>query len=591
MVVIKKNMIVSRVVEISKKRKMMYSTIIALIYVCLIVNLGGDLFDYRRTSSIVSVSYLTAIIAICAFTFSHKSTVQILIPDILFVGYFLFAAFKNNMDFNINQLGDITLLLLYLSIRQIGSFKYRFLYAILLVSCFALSLFGYLQYANIVAIPNESYRVTGPFYNPAPYGALISIFLSTIAAVLIVSRGKVFLYTSICVSLFSIPALILSESRSAWLALIITSLSIILYKQKNKLMQLPAHTKSVWIVISLTTIALLCISLYHLRPESAKGRLLIWKISLEMIQDNPIRGLGYNGFQANYMNYQSEYFRHGKGSKTEKYLAGSVVSAYNEPLRITVEYGIVGLILYLSFIYIVIFRTHGKSVLFSAAKAAIIAYIIFGLFSYPNRIFSLQVFGVMSFALLLNTQNGTNVTVYFEKLNASLLRNTRCVLLLFALLLASSTFRLHTAYQRFQSLQNNPPENISEYLEELESVMSGDALFLQNFCVMVNHRVDHDLLLDKLNRTIQLSPSNTLYRMKGDCLNWMNRYEEAEHTYWKAHYMTPSQQQARASLVQLYLKQNKKVEAKKLTNQILNEKAKINGIDTYILHQELESIH
>lgn len=53
-----------------------------------------------------------------------------------------------------------------------------------------------------------------------------------------------------------------------------------------------------------------------------------------MIKKTFVTGLGYNSFEANYMNYQGEYFKQGKGDETEKYLAGNVVSAYNEPIRI-----------------------------------------------------------------------------------------------------------------------------------------------------------------------------------------------------------------------------------------------------------------
>lgn len=76
-------------------------------------------------------------------------------------------------------------------------------------------------------------------------------------------------------------------------------------------------------MISLFAVFILsCLLLYHVRPESVKGRLFIWKVSSEMIKKTFVTGLGYNSFEANYMNYQGEYFKQGKGDETEKYLAG-----------------------------------------------------------------------------------------------------------------------------------------------------------------------------------------------------------------------------------------------------------------------------
>lgn len=147
--------------------------IIAAILVCLVFNLCAGLFDSQRTSSIISVSYLIALFCIRTTFFRVKKSVRIQIPDILFVCYFIFAAFKNDTDFNLNQLGDIIILLLYICIRMTDALDYKFLYIIILCLTVALSFYGYLQCAGVLLVRNKEYLMTGPFYNPAPYGALI----------------------------------------------------------------------------------------------------------------------------------------------------------------------------------------------------------------------------------------------------------------------------------------------------------------------------------------------------------------------------------------------------------------------------------
>ena len=562
--------------------------IIAAILVCLVFNLCAGLFDSQRTSSIISVSYLIALFCIRTTFFRVKKSVRIQIPDILFVCYFIFAAFKNDTDFNLNQLGDIIILLLYICIRMTDALDYKFLYIIILCLTVALSFYGYLQCAGVLLVRNKEYLMTGPFYNPAPYGALICFFISIIITVVITIPEKAHKHVSLCVIGFSLPALALSASRAAWLASGAVLLFMFLLKSKNKLRQLPRSIGRLCVISLFAVFILSCLLLYHVRPESVKGRLFIWKVSSEMIKKTFVTGLGYNSFEANYMNYQGEYFKQGKGDETEKYLAGNVVSAYNEPIRIMIEYGLIGLSIYMLLACFVLFRTQQRETVSMAAKMVISAYILFGLFSYPNKIFSLQVLAVISFACLLNERKDkVTYQLRFGFLHRSIIGLPFAFI---SLGLLFNTIRFHYAYQEFQSLLETNRTNITAKLNELVPILSGDYLFLQNYCVLAKDIVEEKTLLEKLDKAISLSPSTTLYRMKGDCLYWHNRYEEAETFYWSAYYMLPSNQWARARIAMLYLKQGKRKEAEQLTASILKERIKSHGFDTFLLRQEMKEV-
>lgn len=556
----------------------------------MIFNFCDNLFDYQRTSAIISISYATSIIFICTVLFyKEKSTVQIQLPDILVATYFLFGVIRNGTCFNINHLGDIALLVLYIGIR-IGNYtNYKILYTGILVGCFLLSAYGYLQYAHFLPLPGHEYRILGPFYNPAPYGALLCFFLSVQVVVLTMYKKVIHIFPTVFVTLFSLPAFILSESRAAWTAFFIVILYTLLSKYYNIILQLSTFKKKGFIIFFIILFIPLCIFTYNIRSDSAKGRVLIWKISSEMIKDAPFFGLGYNGFEANYMNYQGRFFEQKQGSELEKYLAGNVVSAYNEPIRITVEYGIIGLTLYLLLIYTVLFRTKTQDIVSKTAKTVVIAYITFGLFSYPNRICSLQVVIVVSLAYLLNRQSiSEEYTMQFRTFRSIMIFKFSALLLI--LLFVFHVIRFQTAYRRFQSLLNNPSTKNATQLKALNTIMSDDYLFLINSNILEEDTISYNTKLEKLNKAILLSPSTSLYRMKGDCLVQLGKYEEAEQVYWTAHYMVPSRQQARARLAKLYLKTNKIAEAKQLALSILNEKVKDYNFSTYTIHQEMETI-
>lgn len=575
-------MVVNKNTEIN-----IYSTVVATILICLVYNWENNLFDYQRTFPIIFISYLTIIICICTAFFFRKKVVQIQIPDILVIGYFFFAATKNNIDFNISHLSEIVLLSLYICIRIYHKLNYKILYATILFCCFILALYGYLQYTNTLPVSNNEYSITGPFYNSAPYGALICFFISTIAATIITSPHKIYIHASIFVIVFSTPALIFSSSRAAWLSCSIVIFFIAIAKFKHKIKRSSIFSKTICILTLLIFFMMFTLLLYNMRPNSVKGRLLIWKVSSKMILEAPLTGFGYNGFEANYMNYQGEYLKHKKKNEDERYLAGNVVSAYNEPIRIIIEYGVIGLILYLLFVHFILFRTKEYNIVSKVAKMVILSYILFGLFSYPNRIFSLQIIEVLALACLLNEQKNS---IYRLRIRIPQWINTKVIFLLLSLSLLPNTILFHYSYRQFQLLFEKPATNMPAKLEKLNHIMSGDYLFLQNYCVLGKDIIETDILLEKLNKAIQLSPSNTLYRMKGDCLFWTTQYIKAEQAYWTACHMVPSNQQAKARLVTLYLKLNKISEAKSLAISILKKKVKSHGVDTYILRKEMEDI-
>ena len=74
-----------------------------------------------------------------------------------------------------------------------------------------------------------------------------------------------------------------------------------------------------------------------------------------MIKDKPIFGHGYGAFQAKYMDYQAEYFKNNPNSKYAQ-LADNVKHPFNEFIKVAVEFGMVGLAIFISFILFVLWK-------------------------------------------------------------------------------------------------------------------------------------------------------------------------------------------------------------------------------------------
>ncbi len=148
--------------------------------------------------------------------------------------------------------------------------------------------------------------------------------------------------------------------------------------------------------------------LYELKPMSASGRTLIWKVSAEMFRKNPITGVGFGNFANTYNLYQANYFASGKGTIVNKMTAGQIRHAYNWYLETAAEFGAFGLIVFGIFWWLILVeifktfkprRTRRKSntetdhrlldteyFLNMGMAGAVLCFMIMSLFQFPRKI-------------------------------------------------------------------------------------------------------------------------------------------------------------------------------------------------------------
>lgn len=136
--------------------------------------------------------------------------------------------------------------------------------------------------------------------------------------------------------------------------------------------------------------------LFSLKPDSARGRLFMWKITCRVIMEKPLAGHGTNNFAVAYGHAQEDYFATGNYESWEERVAGSPEYAFNEYLQAAVEWGVpltlCGLAAIVMCLYIGIKkRRYGIC-------GAILSLMIFSFSSYPLQ---LPVFIVTFIALLL----------------------------------------------------------------------------------------------------------------------------------------------------------------------------------------------
>ena len=197
------------------------------------------------------------------------------------------------------------------------------LYA-LLVGGIIQALIGLCQFAGILESNNTTFKITGSFMNPEPYGGFLA--LSTIVC-LSTWKKETYTWTGFhlllpCILLLLTTTLILSDSRAAWLAVFVSS--CFLFIKRNT----PYHHWHMKLVVGLLA-TLLVVALYYYKKPSADVRLLTWNSSSLMFLDKPILGHGIGSFPANYMLYQAQFLNEHPGEEWE-IIADNNITAFNE---------------------------------------------------------------------------------------------------------------------------------------------------------------------------------------------------------------------------------------------------------------------
>lgn len=563
-------------------KKNILSLLSGILLLSLLFNPVKDILDISHQSCLFVSVLLACIMAVLTIFLDNRRIGRITIIDILFIVIAIGGTCYCRPDFNLYSLARFALIGLYWSIRQSWGLNPLLLYTIVLVSILILSAIGYMQLWQLLPSNHSHFYITGAYGNPTIFAGMLCLLISVPVSILFYfKKGKLsgfIYYLSISVCLFALPALWLTHCRSAWIAF----LSVICYAVYHRFSLSFRWSVSVCVVAFL----LVC-WLYQLKPASVNGRILIWKVTAQMIKEKPLLGFGPHGFTANYMLFQSEYLKT-KGTIHDKLLADNNHYVYNEPLRCMVEYGIIGLLLYFYLIY-VIFSFKEKDAFEISVKAVWIAGIVWGFFSYPDQSFPILVILTVALAIISNRQKKSVIRSFYCWYD--ILRGSVLVVIMAQSCCLIKMYRYERKlYDIARQSANRQPEETVVELSQLELAMRNEKIYWTYYCYILDKLQRDTILLNKIYHWEYLYPSTHTYILKGDAFSRIGKLKEAECAYQTAYYMAPSRQKARYKLVLLYQKQGRMEEAVHLTKELLTEKVKVYGFETYEMHRELKRI-
>lgn len=423
------------------------------------------------------------------------------------------------------------------------------LISVILLMVVVESAIGLLQTFDLVPSGNETFRMTGTFKNPGPFGGFVAIGLAIVIVILDRSRAgekskslfdRFILLSALSLGLIVLPA---SMSRAAWLALFASLLS---YALIEKGLWRTLKKRPCLLCALFAGILLLSFLAFTIKQDSALGRLHIWNIECRAIAQKPIFGYGRNTFLGVYGDTQAKYFSCCNRPDWTYRVAGVPEYAFNEYLKVGVEYGIPFMILFVSLLLFLICSLLRQR---SPITYGMIAFCVFAFFSYPLSLWQFRL--VLMFAAVSSIPNS---------------RSCRFLSLLFIIGFTAfiSMLSIHSEIKKrwnenkwhrienFARKQGNTYIALDEY-KALFDVLKGNNRFVYAYGMALrkSHYFSESNAVLKYGTRHSADPM--FYNAIGDNYKDMKEYDNAEKSYIHAHNMVPDRLYPLVLRMELYV--------------------------------------
>ena len=498
------------------------------------------------------------------FSISRKNEIHV--ADILFGVFSVYVCFNY---FCLNSHPDmhwwLTLLIfpLYIAVRSLSGnemFRRLLVVAFLLV-VFVQAIWGLMQLYGFLSSWHAFYKITGGFFNPGPYSGFVATGVPLALHYLFdktASRWERWLSVGVLAASFLIlPA---AMSRAAWIAAFVGCI-FVLWKCFES-----SSFKLMIIVAGLIALVMLS-GAYFLKKDSADGRIVIWSASMEAIKERPFFGAGYGKFTTVYGDAQAEYFLKKERKPAQIMVADSPEYAFNEYLQITVELGIVGLLLFLSLIVSCFVNLRSLT----AVHYPLTAILIFAVFSYPFSVLPLAILFVFLMGLIApySKKISFNLPVWLQILGITL-----CLAIT-----AYGAYQIiakRAAYLEWSELQTN--DNYMQATEQFASLyphLRHNKIFLFQYGQSLSQTGQHAESNRLYEEYLNYGSDPMVYNCMGNNFKEMEQYVQAEKMYIRALQIVPNRHYPLYLLMKLYMDTGEIEKAKIMAKLLLEKPVKV----------------
>lgn len=481
---------------------------------------------------------------------------------VFFVSVCILSSIKNILNNEIS-LNLFFLIVLYCTIRIIydsssNTLENIFFLALIYYLLFRLTL-PYLVQNGF--IPNNNSILA--FNNSGKEAIFLAILLSININSLyqfINSNNRYKISLSILVLLSAFFVILSVKSRAGLCCYFSSVIYLLSYPIKNSKWKKGFLSIS-WLIISAVIFS------FVFKQQSASGRMLIWKISLLNSDKYAPSGVKNSSFKANYLEWQSDYFKKGNYTENELYLAGDTYYAFNEPLQFLIEYGIAPfLILFIMFIFTFMKLESDGSELF---------YIVLAFSSSVFYTFHVNAINllVMCVSASVKCPDLIKINMSICKYGYPLIKLTVVSIIIGVVFFSIQTISTNNCWQQARYIK---PFDESRSLEKYESVankLNENGEFMLEFAVQLTSILNYQKALFLTKKSMTFITTQSSFLNLGICCDSLG-YIDAERYYIQAKYAIPSRDIPRYCLFNFYLRRKDSSSARLEAQSLLAIKPK-----------------
>lgn len=434
----------------------------------------------------------------------------------------------------------IAFCLCYIALRR-TSRKQWMLWGLILVGVIE-SVWAILQKMHWLDSRHSMFDMTGTFGNPGQLGGFLAVTVTATWGLYQLYQSQHFIKKILLGLLLLLTIiLILSDSRAGWIAALVGCVYIWCIGEKKRIF--PQYVR---IIISVLVVFLFAGGYYY-KKDSVNGRLLIWRVSADMIADAPLTGHGVGAFESKYMFYQARYL--GANPYSEfGILADNVIYPYNELLHIGVELGIPGMLAAVLLIAAV-FRYVSPRKENTVYAGAFIALFLFSMFSYPSHVFLLSLLLPVLLGGMVY-EKGVILPRWFTH------QYTWWLIGIIGLCLLGKGWYEYAAMEtRIKNLYSNSPSSVQaseRYMKEHLCKLKSIPRFLDLYAQYSYRHLPVAESFPVLKQTASIVPTSEIFCDLGDIYLQQNQIEKAIECYQLSSNMIPCRITPRYKLFQLY---------------------------------------
>lgn len=507
-----------------------------------------------------------AIVACLLYSFFRKIKWQVSIVDVLMFGWWLYVLLRSYLAGEVpcakEVIIDTSLFLLYVVMRMMQAFPFKFGRSLevllLLVVAYEIALGGTQLYQGHSS--HTLFLVTGSFFNPGPYSALMAMGMVISLYFLYLADGKKWTKQNrlwMCLYLFVLVGggmmLGLTCSRSA----IVVVALMVGWVCRGTIKRYK------WYLLVVVLIALLL--LFWVKKESAVGRVVIWEQSLLLCIKGGIFGVGLGAFRGEYASQLQELFSNADAISLYARYADVVDYAFCDVLQIIVEQGWIGGIFCFSIVLLTLKNLYRQNqVLFFA----LMALVVFSLFSYPFQLLPFQIVAVCCFACGADGNKIGEMPFNVKKMSLAilLLLNSVCW----------SVSRKHVAAdQEYSSMAGVTNQAFIKNYNRLLPLCADNPRFLFDYAKLLQANgawMDSNAML---RRGTKVSNDPMFWVVMGNNYQELNLYAEALVCYDTAYLQMPNRLYPLYQKMLLYERMENKNAMRKMARSVIDFEPKV----------------